>query len=152
VNISSKGLKEAVARLVELGDIGQTDKFRGLLVGALEPIRDAAIENIHSVSGRTAAAIIVAPGKNQIYPSAYVKLDRKVATSIWNNKETGSFQYSYPYAVEYGHGGPRPAPAHPFFGPAFRENRAEVRRIVADGVRDLLDPYRSPVGIGAEFS
>lgn len=146
MRISSAGLKECVARLNEIGNAGQTDKFRAVLVAALEPIRDQAIQNIHSVSGRTAAAIVVAAGKSQ-NPSAYVKVDRKLAQALWKGRP-----FSYPYAVEYGHGGPHAAPAHPFFGPAFRSARAEVRSLVNDGAREMFTAYTSPVGIGSEFS
>jgi hypothetical protein len=146
MRISTRGFKEAVVRLNELGDVPQTQKFRDMLVTALEPIREAAVGNVHSISGKTASAIVVSAGKGTS-PSAYVKVDRKVATALWKGR-----QFAYPYAVEYGHGGPHPAVAHPFFMPAVESGRSEVRSIVNDGAEELLRPYTSPVGIGGEFS
>jgi len=41
MKISSAGFKEAVARLNELGDVGQTDKFRAVLVEACDGFLEA---------------------------------------------------------------------------------------------------------------
>ena len=43
-------------------------------------------------------------------------------------------------------------PEHPFFRPAFLAERAEVRRIVKDGILELLHPYMTTMSIGGEFS
>lgn len=37
----------------------------------------------------------------------------------------------YPMSVEYGHGGPHPAPAHPFLRPAFDANKEGAKAIIA---------------------
>lgn len=37
----------------------------------------------------------------------------------------------YPIAVEFGHGGPQPAPAHPYIRPAFDTNKERAKRIIA---------------------
>lgn len=46
-----------------------------------------------------------------------------------------------PYAppVEYGHGGPVPAPAHPFIRPAYDTRSDEAYEIIRDGLRDAID-------------
>lgn len=85
MRISTRGFKEAVARLGQLGDVPQSRQFRGALVDALQPIRTAAIGNVRSISGRTVSAIVVAEGKGRS-PSAYVKVDRKLAYVLWRGR------------------------------------------------------------------
>ena len=44
----------------------------------------------------------------------------------------------YPAYVEYGHGGPGPAPAHPYVRPAFDTRQDEAFGIIRDGLLDEL--------------
>ena len=52
-----------------------------------------------------------------------------------HRKEKGAF---YATPVEYGHGGPAPAPAHPFVRPAFDTKVEEAYGIMKDILRDEL--------------
>lgn len=45
----------------------------------------------------------------------------------------------YATPVEYGHGGPAPAPAHPFIRPAYDTRADEAYGIIRDGLRDAVD-------------
>lgn len=45
----------------------------------------------------------------------------------------------YATLVEYGHGGPAPAPAHPFIRPAYDVRQDEAYEIIRDGLRDAID-------------
>lgn len=45
----------------------------------------------------------------------------------------------YPAYVEYGHGGPRPAPPHPFVRPAFDLKKDEAWSIVKQAVIDQMN-------------
>ncbi len=45
----------------------------------------------------------------------------------------------YPAYVEYGHGGPGPAPAHPYIRPAYDTRQDEAYEIIRDGLRNALD-------------
>lgn len=45
----------------------------------------------------------------------------------------------YPAFVEYGHGGPAPAPAHPYIRPAYDTRVDEAYEIIRDGLRDAID-------------
>lgn len=38
----------------------------------------------------------------------------------------------FAHAVEFGHGGPHPAPAHPFMRPAYEQCKEEAQRIIAN--------------------
>ena len=45
----------------------------------------------------------------------------------------------YPAYVEYGHGGPGPAPAHPYIRPAYDATEDEAYGIIREGLRDALN-------------
>ena len=53
-----------------------------------------------------------------------------------HRKEEGAY---YATPVEYGHGGPAPAPAHPFIRPAYDTRADEAYGIIRDGLRDAID-------------
>ena len=68
-----------------------------------------------------------------------VKKRRKSGKSITigvHRKEEGAY---YATPVEYGHGGPAPAPAHPFIRPAYDTRADEAYPIIRDGLRDAID-------------
>lgn len=52
-----------------------------------------------------------------------------------HHKERGAY---YATPVEYGHGGPAPAPPHPFIRPAYDTRADEAYQIIRDGLRDAL--------------
>jgi hypothetical protein len=137
MQISTKGFKEAVLRLRELSNVAQTEKFRGVLVTALEPVQAGVIANIHSVTGKTASAVVLAAGNSLMNPSAYVKVDKKVAHAMWKGKP-----FPYPYVVE--------SQTH-FFLRAVEANRSRTRGITREGIADLLRPYQTTMSIGGEF-
>lgn len=51
-------------------------------------------------------------------------------------KEKGAY---YANPVEFGHGGPAPAPAHPFVRPAYDTHADEAYNIIRDNLRDAID-------------
>lgn len=59
----------------------------------------------------------------------------KAITIGVHHKERGAY---YSNAVEFGHGGPAPAPAHPFVRPAFDTRADEAYAIMKDILRDEL--------------
>lgn len=68
-----------------------------------------------------------------------VKKRRKSGKSITigvHRKEEGAY---YATPVEYGHGGPAPAPAHPFIRPAYDTRADEAYQIIRDGLWDAID-------------
>lgn len=50
----------------------------------------------------------------------------------WDNEDY------YPAFVEYGHGGPAPAPMHPYIRPAYDARQDEAYGIIRDGLLDEL--------------
>ena len=68
-----------------------------------------------------------------------VKKRRRSGKSITigvHRKEEGAY---YATPVEYGHGGPAPAPAHPFIRPAYDTRADEAYGIIRDGLRDAVE-------------
>ena len=68
-----------------------------------------------------------------------VKKRRKSGKSITigvHRKEEGAY---YATPVEYGHGGPAPAPAHPFIRPAYDTRADGAYGIIRGGLRDAID-------------
>lgn len=45
----------------------------------------------------------------------------------------------YPAFTEYGHGGPGPAPAHPYIRPAYDTRQDEAYEIIREGLRNALN-------------
>lgn len=138
----SSAFAEVEKDLRGLSDLAKSEKLTQVLVDALQPARAAAIGKVHSVTGKTVAAITVNPGRGRLI-SANLKVDKKIAYAFWYGKP-----YAYPYAVEFGHG---KTPAHPFFNDAVRSARSEMGDIVQDGLDKLIGDYVSGLSIGGEF-
>lgn len=47
----------------------------------------------------------------------------------------------YPAYVEFGHGGPGPAPAHPYIRPAYDTTEDQAYEIIRQGLRDAIDEF-----------
>ncbi len=47
----------------------------------------------------------------------------------------------YPAYAEYGHGGPGPAPAHPYIRPAYDTTEDQAYEIIRQGLRDAIDRF-----------
>jgi len=132
MRISTKGFAEAIAKLKGLENAPKAQRFQRVLLDAAQVVATEAKNNVHSVTGRTVSAITVSPGKGS-NPSAYVKVDRRLASVV-----SRGGRFAYPYAVEAGHGGKHPAPAHSFFKKAVRAKRTEARRIIKAGIQDAI--------------
>ena len=143
LSISTKGFREAVAKLHALGNAPASAGFRTMLADTMEPIRMGVIRNIHSITGRTVQDVESGIGRGAS-PSAYVKVGRRFAIAISRGK-----RISYPRVVEAGHG---KVPAYPFFRNAVEANRPAVRRSINAGVRDFFQPYIQSPQIGGEFN
>ena len=57
---------------------------------------------------------------------------KSVTVGIWSE------DVPYAYPVEFGHGGPHPAPAHPFLRPAFDEGKDEAYEQIKALLGDAL--------------
>ncbi len=104
-------------------------------------ILEAAAQPIHRQMKANAAKDpkIITGVLNRSIRIGPVKKRRKSGKSITigvHRKEEGAY---YATPVEYGHGGPAPAPAHPFIRPAYDTRADEAYQIIRDGLRDAID-------------
>ena len=104
-------------------------------------ILEAAAQPIHQQLKANAAKDpkIITGVLNRSIRIGPVKKRRKSGKSITigvHRKEEGAY---YATPVEYGHGGPAPAPAHPFIRPAYDTRADEAYGIIRDGLRDAID-------------
>lgn len=104
---------------------------RALKAGAV-PIEDQMIRNASTdpkiISGALHNSIHIGSVKRKRSGGKLITIG--VHRKDWNNDDY------YPAYVEYGHGGPAPAPAHPFMRPAFdtRQEDAyeEMKRVLRE--------------------
>ena len=103
-----------------------------ILEEAAKPIYDQAKANASSnpkvISGVLNRSIRIGPVRKR-------RTSGKTITIGVHRKEKA--YYATP--VEYGHGGPAPAPAHPFIRPAYDTCQDEAYEIIRDGLRDAID-------------
>ena len=108
---------------------------------AVRRILEAAAQPIHQQMRANASKDpqVVTGVLNRSIRIGPVKKRRKSGKSITigvHRKEEGAY---YATPVEYGHGGPAPAPAHPFLRPAYDTRADEAYEIIRDGLRDAID-------------
>lgn len=108
---------------------------------AVRRILEAAAQPIHRQMKANASKDpkIITGVLNRSIRIGPVKKRRKSGKSITigvHRKEEGAY---YATPVEYGHGGPAPAPAHPFIRPAYDTRADEAYGIICDGLRDAID-------------
>ena len=104
---------------------------RALLAGA-KPIEEQMLRNASSNP-----KIITDALHSSIHTGSVKKrrMGGKGVTIGVHRKEKGAF---YATPVEYGHGGPAPAPAHPFVRPAFDTKAEEAYDAIKQVLRDEL--------------
>lgn len=122
--IGVSGIDEIKANIAATLDRAQGMEAKRVFMGA-------ALIGMHKIeelaprgkTGRLRRAPIVKYGDPK-KPNVLLGVSRKIA----------------PHAglVEKGHGGPHPAPAHPYYKPAVNSTRNEMAAHIAKGMRDLI--------------
>lgn len=118
-----EGIPELKAVLKRVGATTGKKLIADAAVRAMEPIESAAKSNAPVATGKLKRSI-----KIQIWEQTPKKLDAEVY--VEDNKA---------HLVEYGHGGPRPAPAHPFLRPAFDAHKGETERRFGQEVGKIIE-------------
>ena len=113
-------LEKKLAMRLDSDDIAK----RALEAGA-EVIKSRMVNNAsadpHPRSGRLRNAI-----------KSRMNGTKSVTGGIWSE------DVPYAYPVEFGHGGPHPAPAHPFLRPAFDEGKDEAFVYIKESLSNSL--------------
>ena len=65
---------------------------------------------------------------------------RRIKTGIFKNKLTTTAPHAH--LVEFGHGGPAPAPPHPFIRPAFDRQADNAFRIIREELGKAIDDLK----------
>ena len=108
---------------------------RGILEAAAQPIHEQMKANTardpQMRSGDLHKAIGIGKVKRRRNSGKHITIG--VHRKDWNHEDY------YPAYVEYGHGGPGPAPAHPYIRPAYDTRADEAYEIIRDGLRDAID-------------
>ena len=103
----------------------------GILEAAAVPIHQQMKANASSdpkiITGALQRSIKVGRAKKR-------KTGRSITIGVHHSAE-GAY---YANAVEWGHGGPAPAPAHPFVRPAYDTKAGESYDIIRAGLRDAV--------------
>lgn len=107
---------------------------RAILEAAARPIHEQMVANASHdpqiISGELHDAIQVGRVRKRRNTGLAVTIG--VHRRDWNQEDY------YPAYVEYGHGGPAPAPAHPYIRPAYDTRQDEAYGIIRDGLYNEL--------------
>lgn len=118
IDAINKQIEERITRMTGM----QAKKI--WMRAALAIVREVR-DNIHKVTGKLSAGVFANYGKDN-------KPNVLAGVSIG-----GRGKAPHGWVVEHGHGGPHPAPAHPFFKPGVLSARPVAAAIIAEGMRDL---------------
>lgn len=110
-----------------------------VLAGA-DIVRDAAKSKAREKSGALAGGIVSAITWDKKAPVAFAGAGMdKAKNDIFVKISENGKRYYYPASIEYGHPG---APPYPFMRPAMDDNKAEVRKVVCDRVKRIIEGVR----------
>lgn len=136
VYVKTEGLEQALRKLDVLKGSAQTRVVRGALTKASVPVLDAMKAKCPTLHGNLKRALGRKTTKRR--GGATVILGarrgfRKQIGSISRGLNKGKPIFEDPaniaHLVEFGHGGPHPAPPHPFARPAWDETKDEAMAI-----------------------
>lgn len=137
--IDTSGFNELIGDINKMANALNTDSegapaAKRILQAAAVPIEGQMKANASSdpqiISGKLHDAI--STGKVKKHRTTGLHITVGVHRKDWDDEEY------YPAYVEYGHGGPSPAPAHPYVRPAFDTRQDEAFGIIRDGLLNEL--------------
>lgn len=126
MGVTLSGFDDLAEALTRLSQLGKSKAINDVLRRAAEPIVQQATAN---APGSIAKAIRAG---DVTFKKGVKKITIGVHRKDWHEDE-----YIPPY-VEYGHGGPRPAPPHPFLRPAYDARVDEAYSIVKEGFNEEI--------------
>jgi len=135
MSMELKGSTELRGDIARMADALRTDERGGatvnrILEAAAQPVLEQMIQNAstdpHPRSGKLRSALRIKKGARR----------RGARVTIGVHTESGA---AYGVPVEFGHGGPHPAPPHPFVRPAFDARAEESYELLKQRLRTALD-------------
>jgi len=129
VRVDILGMKQLEERFGKLELILDDKDIEDAFLAGARKFRDVARSKVKVKTGNLKKGIVAKKFKTKIkgQPAAFVAIDRKIAP--------------HAHLVEYGHGGPNPAPPHPFFRPTLDEfaNGTEIEQTVASAITKTIE-------------
>lgn len=136
------GDKELQKTILSLTDNVAKKLMRPAVAAGLKPIREQAKDNAapgsvlsSEASGLMQKAIKSSTRAKKNKVSGKVYVDRKTEGEVNGKKHVPG---NVAHLVEFGHGGPMPASAHPFLRPALDNKKGEAMNKITDKARELL--------------
>ena len=135
--LETQGFGELMTDISKMASVMDTDGAgapvaKRILEEAAKPIHDQMKTNASRdpqiISGALHRSIRIGPVRK------FRNTARRISIGVHRKEKA---YYATP--VEYGHGGPAPAPAHPFIRPAYDTRQDEAYEIIRDGLRDAID-------------
>ena len=139
MGFETQGFEELIGDINRMASTLNTDAegapaARRILQAAAVPVEAQMKANASSdpkiVTGKLHGAI--STGKVKKHKSTGLHITIGVHRKDWDDEDY------YPAYTEYGHGGPAPAPAHPYVRPAFDTRQDEAFGIIRDGLLNEL--------------
>jgi len=135
--LETQGFGELMTDISKMASVMDTDGAgapvaKRILEEAAKPIHDQMKTNASRdpqiISGALHRSIRIGPVRK------FRNTARRISIGVHRKEKA---YYATP--VEYGHGGPAPAPAHPFIRPAYDTRQDEAYEIIREGLRDAID-------------
>ena len=139
MGFETQGFEELIGDINRMASALNTDAegapaARRILQAAAVPVETQMKANASSdpqiITGKLHGAI--STGKVKKHKSTGLHITIGVHRKDWDDEDY------YPAYTEYGHGGPAPAPAHPYVRPAFDTRQDEAFGIIRDGLLNEL--------------
>lgn len=135
MSLEFKGGAELRGDIAQMAEALRTDGGNAtanrILEAAAQPVLDQMISNAstdpHPRSGKLRGALRIKKASRR----------RGTRVTVGVHRSEGGVAYAQP--VEFGHGGPHPAPPHPFVRPAFDARAEEAYELLKEQLRNALD-------------
>ena len=136
MSLEFKGGAELRGDIAQMSDLLRADAGGGatanrILETAAQPLLDQMIQNAstdpHPRSGKLRGALRIK------------KASRRRGARVTVGVHAGEGGAPYAQPLEFGHGGPHPAPPHPFVRPAFDARGEDAYELLKEQLRAALD-------------
>lgn len=122
--LDTEGAGSAVTRII----------LENAAVPVHEQMKQNATKDPKIITGALHDAINIGRVRKRAQGGKYITIG--VHRKDWSEEDY------YPAYVESGHGGPGPAPSHPYIRPAYDVTEDEAYELIRDGLREALDRLR----------
>ena len=129
-------LREDIARMADLLRASGENGSRAcswILQNAAQPVLEQMLHNASTDPKRRTGTLLRSIKIGRVVK----KRSGGYRVTVGIHRKDGGAAYGYP--VEFGHGGPHPAPPHPFVRPAFDAKADEAYEKVKEQLKEALD-------------